>query len=215
MTLEQLQVAKWNKLFKGIDYISVKTITPNSVKYDSIEITPKEITGDSHDSTGLDFDAIYPYVKTTLTEFLKSDLPHSKKGYFRVNFYELRQTRPFMASIYMRDGYDSLHFASDIVIFQKIPLITEAKYISKETAELQYLADGNPDWKNVLDENPLPISIQLVLDAAKCSVQSVQDLKKIILDKIPFATDVTTPIELLKRYENLKDKNYFFEYQRK
>src|SRR5919112_5637044 len=43
------------------------------------------------------------------------------------------------------------------------PYVKEYTFVTKEMAKQQYLKDGNQDWTGVLDENPLPNSINFKL----------------------------------------------------
>lgn len=43
------------------------------------------------------------------------------------------------------------------------PYVREYTYVTKEDARKKFMADGNDDWKNILDANPLPASVDFTL----------------------------------------------------
>lgn len=43
------------------------------------------------------------------------------------------------------------------------PYVKEYQYVTKEKAKQKFMSDGNEDWKNILDANPLPASIDFKL----------------------------------------------------
>lgn len=43
------------------------------------------------------------------------------------------------------------------------PYVKEYTYVTKEDAKKKFIADGNDDWKNILEANPLPASIDFTL----------------------------------------------------
>ncbi len=63
--------------------------------------------------------------------------------------------------------YDTVSLAKDIEFFRQIDGVLDIKYISKEMAKSEYLADGNESWDKVLKDNPLPQSFELKLNPEK------------------------------------------------
>lgn len=43
------------------------------------------------------------------------------------------------------------------------PYVRQYTYVTKEEAKKKFMADGNDDWKNILEANPLPASIDFTL----------------------------------------------------
>ena len=61
------------------------------------------------------------------------------------------------------------------------PYVREYNFVSKEEAKKQYLDDGNDDWAGVLEENPLPNSINFKLkNEAHPLISDVQYPKELV-----------------------------------
>jgi cell division transport system permease protein len=60
-------------------------------------------------------------------------------------------------NISLKDSADLVQYISDK------PYVKEYEYVNKESAREKFLSDGNEDWKNVLDANPLQASIDFKL----------------------------------------------------
>ncbi|MEI9945076.1 MAG: permease-like cell division protein FtsX [Chitinophagaceae bacterium] len=106
--------------------------------------------------------ALYTYAKPLTNE----KLSHSKKGYLKINFANMLSDS-LEARITLDPLYDTVSLAKDIEFFRQIDGVLDIKYISKEMAKSEYLADGNESWDKVLKDNPLPQSFELKLNPEK------------------------------------------------
>jgi len=76
------------------------------------------------------------------------------------------------------------------------PYVKEYTFVTKEMAKQQYLKDGNQDWTGVLDENPLPNSINFKLKNQYVQSDTLANVEKEILQN-PLISDVQYPKELV------------------
>ena len=76
------------------------------------------------------------------------------------------------------------------------PYVREYNFISKEAAKKQYLDDGNDDWAGVLEENPLPNSINFKLRNDYVQPDTLVNIEKEI-EAHPLISDVQYPKELV------------------
>src|SRR5687767_7863154 len=60
---------------------------------------------------------------------------------------------------YLRGNVTSQDSATLMQYIGSRPYVKEHNFVNKEEAKKQYLDEGNDDWTGVLDENPLPNSI--------------------------------------------------------
>jgi cell division transport system permease protein len=60
---------------------------------------------------------------------------------------------------YLRENITPKDSAALVVYIAAQPYVKEYKYITKELARQKFIADGNKDWANILQANPLPASI--------------------------------------------------------
>ena len=64
---------------------------------------------------------------------------------------------------YLRENVAPRDSTALVYYLANKPYIKSYKYVTKEMARQKFLADGNNDWKNVLDANPLQASIDFTL----------------------------------------------------
>ncbi len=84
------------------------------------------------------------------------------------------------------------------------PYIREIEFVTKETAKKRYLGDGNEDWDKVLDENPLPNSINFKVKREYMNVDSLSAIQA-DLKQQTYVGDVEYPRALVdKLNENIQ-----------
>jgi cell division transport system permease protein len=76
------------------------------------------------------------------------------------------------------------------------PYVREYTFVSKEDAKKQYLDDGNDDWAGVLEENPLPNSINFKLKNEFVQSDTLLNIEKEV-EAHPLISDVQYPKELV------------------
>lgn len=64
---------------------------------------------------------------------------------------------------YIRENIAPKDSAALVQYIAGKPYVKEYQYVTKEVARQKFLSDGNEDWKNILDANPLPASIDFKL----------------------------------------------------
>lgn len=150
----------------------------NAFESDSIELKIKGVSGKEIEPTEISFDKLTGEESKVVVSLLKLHLRNTKAGYVRINFPDMLRPAFYTGRIYLRDGeYDEPYpFSSDSIILKTIPDILSAAFISKEEAKKEYLAEGNDDWKDILDSNPLPNSIEIRLEKKKWTEELLNDL---------------------------------------
>lgn len=84
------------------------------------------------------------------------------------------------------------------------PYSLDVEYTDKEKAKQIWNEENNADWAEILDENPLPESIDFSLKANYANVDSVQQIAKGILAKYgKQVTDVKYSLEVFKGLERM------------
>jgi cell division transport system permease protein len=76
------------------------------------------------------------------------------------------------------------------------PYVKKYEYVTKEAAKQKYLDEGNEDWSNVLDQNPLPNSVNFNLKQAYLNVDTLEKIEA-ELRQNPNVSDVQYPRELV------------------
>ncbi|MGN6165587.1 MAG: cell division protein FtsX [Flavisolibacter sp.] len=82
--------------------------------------------------------------------------------------------------------------------FGSQPYVRTYSFVNKEMARQKYLADGNEDWNQILDYNPLPNSIYFNVKKDYVQVDSLESIRKNIEQtQANLITDVQYPKELV------------------
>ena len=95
-------------------------------------------------------------------------------------------------------NFDSTSLPADIAFLKGFPFVTGVSYVSKEEAKKKYLGDGNKDWSAVLEENPLPDSYTVMVNADEFDEEDREDFKSKVLNQIKNSTDIEFPGLLLR-----------------
>jgi cell division transport system permease protein len=97
---------------------------------------------------------------------------------------------------YLRGNVSATDSSTLIEYIAGRPYVREYNYISKEAAKKQYLDDGNDDWAGVLEENPLPNSVNFKLKNDYVQPDTLVNIEKEI-EAHPLISDVQYPKELV------------------
>ena len=97
---------------------------------------------------------------------------------------------------YLRGNASAADSSALIEYIAGRPYVREYNYISKEAAKKQYLDDGNDDWAGVLEENPLPNSINFKLKNEYVQPDTLVNIEEEI-EAHPLISDVQYPKELV------------------
>lgn len=112
---------------------------------------------------------------------------HKLGDYFKENV-ELR--------VYLRENISAKDSTSLVQYIAAKPYVKDYKYITKDMAKQKFLADGNEDWKNVLEENPLQASIDFKLKNEYVDSDSLSAIQKDLEQNIA-VSDVQYPKSLV------------------
>jgi cell division transport system permease protein len=98
--------------------------------------------------------------------------------------------------VYLRENISSQDSASLVNYIAAKPYVKEYRYVTKELAKEKFLADGNEDWKNVLDANPLQASIDFTLKNQYVNGDTLAGIKSDLEQNIA-VSDVQYPKSLV------------------
>lgn len=212
VTVKELESREWKNLSPGIDYISIQDQKDAALSFSSVAIKLKGISGTELGTVDISADSSLASIDSVILSILNSKLVNSREGYLRINLWEMLRPLLLSGMIFLKGDYDPSHsFRHDSIALKNIPGIDSAIFISKEKAKQRYLGAGNDDWSHVLDQNPLPASIEITLAQKDWNEELLETLKKLILAKVPLASEVSLPTHLY--FKNMA--RYYFEYRRK
>lgn len=98
--------------------------------------------------------------------------------------------------VYLRENISPKDSASLVQYVSNKPYVKEYEFVTKDLAKQKFMADGNEDWKNVLDKNPLQASIDFTLKNQYVDTDTLSAIKKDLLQNIG-VSDVQYPESLV------------------
>jgi cell division transport system permease protein len=98
--------------------------------------------------------------------------------------------------VYLRENISSKDSAALVDYISTKPYVKEYTYVTKELAKEKFMADGNEDWKNVLDANPLQASIDFKLKNQYVHGDTLNNIKTDLEQNIA-VSDVQYPKSLV------------------
>lgn len=103
--------------------------------------------------------------------------------------------------VYLRENITPKDSAALVGYIKTRNYVKEYEYVTKDFAKKKFLSDGNSDWNNVLDANPLPASIDFKLKNQYVDTVFLTNIKK-NLEKSSFISDVQYPQSLVGQLDN-------------
>src|SRR5205085_2724973 len=106
---------------------------------------------------------------------------------------------------YLRENISGKDSAALVQYIASKPYVKEYSYVTKELAKQKFMSDGNDDWKNVLDVNPLPASIDFKLKSQYVDADTLAAIKADLEQNIG-VNDVQYPTQLVSNINGFVNK---------
>lgn len=97
---------------------------------------------------------------------------------------------------YLRENVSPRDSTALVYYLSQKPYVKSYTYVTKDMARQRFLADGNNDWKNVLDANPLQASIDFTLKNQYVDSATLANIKKDLEQNVS-VSDVQYPTSLV------------------
>lgn len=111
-------------------------------------------------------------------------------------------------NVYLREPLKPADSTALVQYISTKPYVREFQFTTKEMAKKRYMADGNEDWSGVLDENPLPQSIDFKLKRQYVHPDTMKAIEA-DLSKRDAVTDVQYQQQLVNKLNtNLRNVSY-------
>lgn len=104
--------------------------------------------------------------------------------------------------VYLRENISTEDSSSLVTYISSKPYVKSYEYITKEKAKEKFIADGNRDWTGVLDQNPLPASIEFKIRGDYAQPDSLDKIKADLQENIN-VSDVQYPRSLVANLNNI------------
>jgi cell division transport system permease protein len=98
--------------------------------------------------------------------------------------------------VYLRENISVKDSAALVQYIAAKPYVKNYRYVTKEMAKQKFIADGNEDWKNVLEDNPLQASIDFNLKSQYVDIDSLSAIQKDLAQNIA-VSDIQYPKSLI------------------
>jgi cell division transport system permease protein len=104
--------------------------------------------------------------------------------------------------VYIRENVSAKDSVALVQYIAVQPYMREYEYVTKELAKQKYLEDGNQDWVGVLQNNPLPASINFKMRGQYAVADSLEKVKADLMQNIA-VSDVQYPQSLVANLNNI------------
>lgn len=100
--------------------------------------------------------------------------------------------------VHLRGEVNAKDSAALMQYIGSAPYVKNYSYVNKELAKQKYLSDGNEDWNEILDYNPLPNSVYFNVKKEYAQTDSLDKISsRITAEQAALVTDVQYPKELV------------------
>ena len=125
-------------------------------------------------------------------------------GWFVINANKLGQyfKENVEVRVYVRENVSAKDSTSLVDYINSKPYIKSYEYVTKAVARQKYLEDGNKDWVGVLQNNPLPASINFKVKSEYAATDSLQKIQADLLQNIA-VSDIQYPQSLVSNLNNI------------
>ncbi|MET0393711.1 MAG: permease-like cell division protein FtsX [Chitinophagaceae bacterium] len=199
ITLNRLRTVNWTKLDTGIGYVSTRSgpTTGDSVRFRMVGFI--SIKGQVWPMEDEKITALL-FFGDAISRSIKDKLPGSLRGYLRFNLQEMWR-KEVTINVYLSPAYDTASIRADLEQIRQLPRVAAAGYVSKDSARKKYVADGNGDWSALLDENPLPSSIEIHLDGQEITEEQYKEIEAMIRNHVQGISDIAYPKILFGKWD--------------
>jgi len=104
--------------------------------------------------------------------------------------------------VYVRENVSAKDSTALVDYINTRPYVKSSEYVSKENARQKYLEDGNKDWVGVLQNNPLPASINFKVRSDYAVTDSMEKMQADLVQNIA-VSDVQYPQSLVSSLNNM------------
>jgi cell division transport system permease protein len=104
--------------------------------------------------------------------------------------------------VYVRENVSAKDSTSLVEYMNAQPYVKSSEYVTKAVARQKYLEDGNQDWVGVLQNNPLPASINFKVKSDYAVTDSLQKIQADLVQNIA-VSDVQFPQSLVSSLNNI------------
>lgn len=104
--------------------------------------------------------------------------------------------------VYVRENVSAKDSTALVEYINSRPYVKSSEYVTKAAAREKYLEDGNKDWVGVLQNNPLPASVNFKVKGDYAVTDSLQKIQADLVQNIA-VSDVQYPQSLVSSLNNM------------
>ena len=128
-------------------------------------------------------------------------------GWLLINANKLGQhfQESIEVRVYLRENITAKDSVDLVQYVAGQPYVRDYEFVTKEQAKQKYLVDGNQDWMGVLENNPLPASINFRIKSQYAVADSLQKVQADLQQNLA-VSDVQYPQSLVANLNNIIQK---------
>jgi cell division transport system permease protein len=128
-------------------------------------------------------------------------------GWLLINANKLGQhfKESIEVRVFLRENITSKDSMDLVQYITAQPYVKVYEFVTKDQAKKKYLEDGNTDWVGVLDNNPLPASINFTIKSQYAEADSLQNIQALLQQNLA-VSEVQYPQSLVANLNNMIQK---------
>lgn len=128
-------------------------------------------------------------------------------GWLLINANKLGQhfQESIEVRVYLRENITAKDSTDLVTYVRAQPYVKSFEFVTKDQAKQKYLEDGNQDWGTVLDNNPLPASINFRIKSNYAQADSLKTIQAALQQNLA-VSDVQYPQSLVANLNNIIQK---------
>jgi cell division transport system permease protein len=128
-------------------------------------------------------------------------------GWLLINANKLGQhfQESIEVRVYLRENITAKDSVDLVQGIAGQPYVKDYEFVTKDQAKQKYLEDGNQDWTGVLENNPLPASINFTIKSQYAVADSLEKIRATLLQNLA-VSDVQYPQSLVANLNNIIQK---------
>lgn len=208
------EMVKWKNIDSVFQYINPQPGKEKFRKGDPIAVELKAVLG-SNGTRMIDTASVhkgclqfaYSAASGMILANEKGIIKRSEEGILRADFSVIDFRSDFVVMVYLNKIVTQNEADTLIKYLRRSPEVQSATFISKEEAKKRWLAEGEDDFSEFLDENPLPSSIELKIEPDYLKETTIKEFTAGIQEKysseiasIRFNANFIQVIDCLRKY---------------
>ena len=210
----------WIPLDSTFEYIISKSGNEALGMYDLFGIELREVINkyDKKVSTIKNMDSslrefVQTYVEKTIRRRLVNKFKKNSEGFIRADLSKEFSIPEVSVTVYLKNNFSRRDVDALIARLKKETMVGTVKYISKEDAKKRWTDQGEADFIELLEQNPIPASVEVTIKNKELTKKSLTDFKTKWQTTSHIIESISIPPLLIPNIDQLINNYYVFYFK--